>query len=248
MADDPVRGSKTEMDVLVDYNNLRDHHRRRGVVFVIDKILAAIGERRLCADPRVSFRLYEGWYSSDRLTRRAQEISTEVQSVTPMTRTFMDGEKAKTIVVKIELAYSLLSEPAQHLLNTCRTNSHPEGLGMDHPSSAGCTDPTCPLIAAYKFFTHYRCPAESCKITPVALFHRTEQKLVDTMIAADLFSLQLQACRQIALVTSDDDLWPAIKLLLRLGVEVLHVQTIDGRRTPPMYSRNAGPAYTELQL
>lgn len=119
---------------------------------------------------------------------------------------------------------------------------------MDHPSDAGCTDPNCPLIAAYKFFTNHRCPVDTCKITPVALFHRTEQKLVDTMIAADLFSLQLQARRQIALVTSDDDLWPPIKLLLRLGVEVLHIHTIDGRRTPSIYSRNAGPTYIELQL
>jgi uncharacterized LabA/DUF88 family protein len=80
------------------------------------------------------------------------------------------------------------------------------------------------------------------------LLYRTEQKLVDTMIAADLFALHLQSSRRIAVVTSDDDLWPPIKLLLQLGVQVFHIHTIPGRRTPQFYCRNAGTDYIQLEL
>ena len=68
------------------------------------------------------------------------------------------------------------------------------------------------------------------------------------MIAADLFALHLQSSRKLAVVTSDDDLWPPIKLMLQLGVQVFHIHTHPNRRTPSHYCHNAGAGYSQLEL
>jgi len=237
------------MNVLVDYNNVIEIHRRRGVVFIVDKILEALREARRLPTARLDVRLYDGWYDQQTLTRRAQEVSAQAQSSFPMTRKFSDGTTTQTIVVKVELAYSLLCAPAQHLWHTFRSSIHAGDVIFRHPSTVGCADAACPLIAAHRFLQNRRCPAAGCKITPEALLHRAEQKLVDTMMATDLFAIfHQQLFREVAIVSSDDDLWPPIKLLLQLGLRVIHIHTASDRTTPAMYSRNAGTNYVQLHL
>jgi uncharacterized LabA/DUF88 family protein len=80
------------------------------------------------------------------------------------------------------------------------------------------------------------------------LIYKSEQKLVDTMLAADLIYLCLQRDRKVAVVSSDDDMWPAIKTVLNLGMTVLHVHTSAGRRTPQFYTRGGLPTYVEMNI
>jgi uncharacterized LabA/DUF88 family protein len=236
------------MDILVDYNNVPETARKKGPVFVVDKIIAALGSQHIGDSRRVSVRLYDGWYENRTPTRLAQRVATEVLANNPMTRTLSDGTTERTVLVNTELAYSLRSAPAQHLWHTFRQSIHAGNVKFRHPSTSGCNDPDCLLIAAHQFLLHKRCPRHECKLTPEALIQRSEQKLVDTMMAADLFSLYLQSLRQAVVVTSDDDLWPAIRLVLQLGVQVFHIHTMPGRRTPQFYSQYAGPGYTQLEL
>lgn len=236
------------MDVLVDFNNVREADRRRGVVFVVDKIVNALGFAHLQHSTRLSVRLYDGWYENQTLTRKAQQVSLEVSANTAMTRTLADGSRTHKLIINTELAYSLRSAPGQHLWHTFRPRDYRGDITCRHPSTAGCSRPACPLVALHYFLTHGRCPDPGCSITPHALFSRSEQKLVDTMIAADLFSLHLQSVPRVAVVSSDDDLWPPIKLLTQLGIHVVHVHTIPGHTTPTFYSRGVGSTYTQLHL
>ena len=50
------------------------------------------------------------------------------------------------------------------------------------------------------------------------------QKLVDTMLTADLIQVSRPAATHIAVVTSDDDLWPGIYTALSQGATVHHVR------------------------
>ncbi len=57
------------MEILVDYNNILEIHRRRGVIYLTELILQSIGPSRLGSHNRVNFRLYDGWYERQSLTR-----------------------------------------------------------------------------------------------------------------------------------------------------------------------------------
>lgn len=83
----------------------------------------------------------------------------------------------------------------------------------------------CPLRPGYDFFVKGRCPEQDCEVTRPLVIRRREQKLVDTMLAADALFHTHSEDRQIAVVSSDDDLWPAIRMALQFGLYVVHVHT-----------------------
>jgi len=236
------------MELFVDYNNLPRADLGRGLVYVVDRILSVLGYLHLHTHTRVHFRLYDGWYSNRTPTRRAQAISTELLANFPLTRTFSDGTNTTTLIVNAELAYSLKIDPSHHLWHTFRQRSFPRDLGCHHPTSVGCTAPTCVLSPMHTLIATGRCPSAGCGLIPDQMLHRNEQKLVDTMLAADLLFLHLQRQSIAVIVSSDDDMWPAIKTVLDLGMTIIHVHTHPGRRTPAIYSRGPRPSYTEINL
>jgi hypothetical protein len=236
------------MEVLVDYNNLPRLDRSRGLIYVVDKIITSLGFAHLQSETRLSFRLYDGWYINRTPTRRAQAVSAELLSHFPVTRTVSDGAKTVTIIVNVELAYSLKIDPANHLWHTFRLRGYPRDLACHHPPSIGCTESACPLLPMHSLLTAQKCPSPGCGVIPDQLLYKNEQKLVDTMLAADLMFLHLQKEPKVALVSSDDDMWPAIKTVLDLGMTLIHVHTLSGHRTPAFYSRGPRPSYTELSL
>ena len=236
------------MDVFVDYNNVPSADRNRGLVYVIDKIIGILGFTHLHADSRLAFRLYDGWYLNRTPTRHAQAVSAEMLAHFPLTRTISDATRAATLIVNAELAYSLKIDPATHLWHTFRQRGYPNGLGCHNPVSVGCTAPTCTLMPMHSFIATQRCPVAGCGIVPNKLLYKNEQKLVDTMLASDLLFLHIQKQPKVVVVSSDDDMWPAIKTVLDLGMTVYHIHTHSGRRTPSFYSHRPRPSYTELSF
>jgi len=77
---------------------------------------------------------------------------------------------------------------------------------------------------------------------------RDEQKLVDTMMVADLIYYARDQNQVLAVVTSDDDIWAGIKSVLLSGSSLFHIHTRPGRKTPHTYSKGAGANYTEISL
>ncbi len=237
------------MDILVDYNNVLDVHRRKGVRYVAERILHAIGPHRLTGRKRVSFRLYDGWYELQSPTRVAQQVSADVQANTPHTTTIADGTQRATVLVNIELAYSLRSEPTMHLWHTFRPKTPQSNLSCTDPRILGCRIPHCPLLPAQAFIAQQRCPENGCALTPNDLFVRNEQKLVDTMIAADLFSLFMTAAPSVVLVSSDDDHLPIIRMLARTGMTVFHVLTRPPHPSIRLYLQDLDPSkYIQAQM
>ena len=237
------------MDILVDYNNVLEAHRRRGVRYVTERVLSAIGPNHLGGRRRAMFRLYDGWYEFQSPSRTAQEVSADVQANTPHTATLSDGPASARIVVSVELAYSLRSDPTLHLWHTFRPKAPQSNFACKDPQQAGCQVSACPLQPTTAFITRQRCPTSGCPVTPADLLVRNEQKLVDTMIAADLFSLFLRTSPAVALVSSDDDHLPIIRMLVREGMTVFHVLTRPPHQSLSLYLTNLDRTkYIQLQM
>jgi hypothetical protein len=236
------------MEVLVDYNNLRRQDLVKGPKLIIDKVLGALSIAHLTGVARVNFRLYDGWYQDQFLTRRAQDVSTEVLANYPSTYTVTESGTSRKIVVTVELAYSLKSDPGTHVWHTYRMRTAPRNLSCADPAVIGCAITPCDLSSMYLFFRDKKCPNSACRMEPQNLINRGEQKLVDGMLSSDLYYLHRQGEQSIVVVSSDDDMWPAIRTVLDLGMHVIHVHPLPGYRVPSYYSRGRAPRYTELDM
>jgi uncharacterized LabA/DUF88 family protein len=106
----------------------------------------------------------------------------------------------------------------------------------------------CPLDSVYDIIERGICPESTCRVVSADIMGKAEQKLVDTMLTADLIYLASNGSPDLCVVSSDDDLWPGIKSALILGARVFHIHTIAGRLTPTAYSKGAGPNYKQLPL
>lgn len=236
------------MDVLVDYYNLSQHQRRKGIVHVVDLMVSTIVPDHVRTDERrIDLRLYGGWYEGQTRTRDAETIVATLHGHYPT----MLGDRTdrRTITVNVELAYSMKCDPANHLWHTLRPRTGPRGIEFPDPSSVGCRlADRCPLRPGYEFLAFGACPEQECEVTSQQAMKRREQKLVDTMLAADVFFNAYSNERRIAVVSSDDDLWPAIRTALQLGVEVIHVHTLKGHSTRPSCTREASAGYVQINL
>ncbi len=234
------------MDVLVDYYNIPQQERRKGIAYLINRIMSAIVPNYIAArERRVDLRFYGGWYEETSPTRDAQQMERELPGPTLVPL----NDDRRALMVNVELAYSMRCDPAHHIVYTLRSKTAPRWLEFTDPTVAGCQlAGSCPLRPSFDFFVRGECPEQSCPVTSRLIVRRREQKLVDTMLSADVFFNVYANAEQIAVVSSDDDLWPAINTALQFGVGVVHVHTVAGHSTRPDYRRGGRANYVELSL
>jgi len=232
------------MVIFVDFDNIARKDSRKGLVYIVNKILSKIDPSELKGDTHVIIRLYGGWYEQNRFTNRAQNLSIDISKNFPTILNLSDNRTR--VFVNCEMAYSILADPYNHLFHTYRPRGMPENLKVRTPKSIGCTRPDCPLIFVYDFISNNIC--DKCrKFKPSDFFYRGEQKLVDTMITSDLiFSSSKNST--LCIVSSDDDFWPGIMTVLYHGKKVIHIHTKNNRRTPSYYSKNAGNNYIQKNI
>jgi uncharacterized LabA/DUF88 family protein len=236
------------MVVLVDYDNVPELERHRGIVSLVDKVLSTITVSPLLAYQRSKFKLYGGWYEGNRLSRAAQRLAIDI-GVFPRAFSLSDGTDKTSVIVQVDLAYSLEIDPRNNLENTYRSRGLPQGLRCDPPPYPRCINSgSCPIAHVHPLINSGNCPEVGCRVTSADILVRSEQKLVDTMMTADMIYLATRKTADICVVSSDDDLWPGIKSALLFGANVYHIHTKPGRGTPSYYSRGAGSRYVELSL
>lgn len=238
------------MNVLIDYNNIDQVTRNRGLIYVAERIANTLGPHVVGKYRRLLLRLYDGWYSSQTPTPLAQRIAVEIQRDFPKIVTVPNSSASPVkAVVAAEMAYSLHCDPQAHIWHTFRQRSGQANMGCEQPASVGCITSPCALANLPIFFGRGRCPSSSCTVTTEDLIVRNEQKLVDSMILTDLLSMHLVNSEELVVVSSDDDLWPGIRLVLQRGHKVFHIHTRPTHRTPKFYlGRIATGSYTQLNL
>jgi hypothetical protein len=192
-------------------------------------------------------RLYGGWYEGNTPTRRAQDLMSEILASFPRVVT-PSGGTATALNIEVEMAYSLEIDPTRHLWRTYRRRVGVDDVTCRQPKVAGCANTQCPLNEMHGFLTSGTCSMSGCAVVPEDLLYRSQQKLVDSMITADIIHLAQTDPRALGVVSSDDDLWPGIRTAVILGKQVFQIHTLLGRRTPGSYSMGSGTMYLETDL
>lgn len=235
---------KEFFNILLDYDNLSLIDKQRGLLSVIEKILSKI-QNDIIDKTNVHVRLYGGWYDKNNITQRAQKLSSEILADFP---TVVNPPiTANNVVVNVELAYSMLIAPKEHLLETYRIRGYPADLQCDIPRNHGCTSQNCPINHIYEFINFQKCKGQCCSIIPSDILYRGEQKLVDSMITNDLLFLVMDNSKPIVIVSSDDDFWPSIRTALALSTNLIHLHT-KNYLTPNHYLQYANKYYSQYSL
>lgn len=237
------------VNVLVDYDNLLPRRQQYGVIGLAEQIVSQLNGCVPSVPDRLLIRLYGGWCTQTNLTKRAQRLAADIRAACfPRIVCTATGSVTQKVAVNVELALGLHAEPSQVLLHTFREQRQVRGLRCRNPQDHGCGAADCILSVLHSFLSNGLCPQPGCTLTPGELFYRDEQKLVDTMLTADLVYLARGSTTCFVVVSSDDDLWPAIRLALLAGHSVVHLHTKPQRRTAAHYCRGVGAAYSQRNL
>ncbi len=235
------------MYVLVDFDNLSPLMRSGQLLKVVDAILDA-SKPFLPATVRVFTRLYGGWYEEKILTHLAQRIVADAAGSFPTVINVATNPYPTRVRVQVELAYSLLAEPNRNLLHTYREKGPPRGLRSNAPVAVGCANTACALSGIEKFVKRGKCPTQGCAIKIEDILYRAEQKLVDSMLTADLVFLAARGDGEpIVVVSSDDDVWPGVRTATQLGATIIHIRT-KSVSSPVDYHSDLSTGYHTAKL
>lgn len=234
---------------LVDYDNLetpgwgqgrrpgrppndRDHRHRA------DLLLALL--RRYRSDHLMSksiemrVRLYGGW-SSD-VMGRPTDANTMLSAWSVRDGRFR--ERGTRIIV--DIADRLLSRPDVPLYYTFRTYPWSlRGVQWTAETPSACADAsTCLQISALRSWAKGRCPGQSgCAVAPGDLGTTRGQKMVDSMIVADMIYIGSVLDTPVTVLSVDDDMIPGLltasqvpnrATLLRVGRRTTEPGPYDG--------------------
>lgn len=235
--------------VLLDYDNVPPALRGDGLPEFVRRVLSALPRAVLPDGAPARCRLYGGWYEEDRLSERARNLADAIRDAFPSDLRFSSPEGKRTVRVFVELALSMSIDERLYLFHTFRPRGAPRGLAPRSLPFAGCVRPEeCPLVPAHHLLVHGDCPALSCKVAPSEVFMRAEQKLVDTMLTADLIHAARGGGAQVAVVTNDDDIWPGIYAVVRQGAQVHHIRPVRRKAWPYAAALSAGYAEYSIPL
>ena len=235
--------------LLVDWDNLDGAYAQRGLLWVAERALVAAINAGASPPSNAQLRLYGGWFDENRLSRRAQDLSAQAQRDFPRAIGLAPGDPP--ILTKVELAYSLAATPSHILFKTYRLRSDaPSNLAFRTWPPTHCGNATgCALTPTASFLQTGQCPRNGCSVRLLGALSRPEQKLVDTMLVADMIHYAMQSPQpEIVVVTSDDDVIPGICAAVHVGARVIQLHTRPDRKTDPRYIRPLGTKFLQSSL
>lgn len=237
------------MIALVDYDNIPRIERNRGLAQLAHRIANVIGPAPFAAEPSLRLRLYGGWFNKSNASRNAQALVAELGATFPIQMVVSDATSSIKLPCRAEMAYSLACDPGVTVTHTYRPRSLPPALTCSAPPFTGCANPgACPVVPLHDFFHSGQCSVVSCAVSPEVILTKPEQKLVDSMIIADLIHLTRASTEQLAVVSTDDDILPGIRLALLQGARLIHVHPAPGRAVASHYQRLVQGAYTSFSF
>jgi len=121
-------------------------------------------------------------------------------------------------------------------------------------SPTACASQSRCGMSPYLGFTQATaCSVVGCGSTLGDVLVRDEQKMVDTLLVADMAVHTLtKAASDLVVVSSDVDMWPGVLIALQAGCHVTHIHTKPGWRTQSHLLRtlnqSTGRAYRQLSV
>jgi hypothetical protein len=215
--------------VFVDYDNADRKLTNGGPASFASTVVHAIPSALTKRFDSIAVRLYGGWRSNGRLTQSAQKIVPEIRSKFPNVVLIADGQTTFKMRMLVDLAEAPigLSAPLDGTLARDRTirrfRANPNRL-------ASCVNVLgCGMQAHFPLNERSPCSDAACPMELGDLLVRDEQKMVDTLIVADIAQeVFLGKATDIVVVSSDVDMWPGVMLALRNACNVLHIHPKGG--------------------
>lgn len=218
------------LQIFVDYDNVEVSLTRAGPVALAKTLVGLVPQAVLDRHDAVIVRLYGGWRERGNLTRSAQQLVPDIRAGSPSAFGKRSGT-AGFLRLTVELADSPIgsSTPMEETLVRER------GLrGFRAKRSwAECNRPTSCGLAQFSSLSHRtNCTVAGCTSSLANVLVRDEQKMVDTMIVADMaYQALSQRATDIVVVSSDTDMWPGVLLAVRANCQVTHIHTRPSWRT-----------------
>lgn len=221
-----------DLFVFVDYDNVEFGLTRAGPVSLAKAISALIPGSVISRHDGIAVRLYGGWRTQGRLTKNAQRLIPDIRLASPLVIRTPHVGNSVPVRLSVELADKPLdsSDPLSETL--VKERSLRKFRSRDAPWPE-CFSPTSCGFKNIVGLTHATpCGNGACANRLGDLFVRDEQKMVDTLIVADMaYQVFAKKASDIAIVSSDTDMWPGVLLAVRAGCNVTHIHTRSGWKT-----------------
>lgn len=219
------------LSVLVDFDNVDHALKAAGPVVCAKALVGRIPTEVSTIYERFRVRLYGGWRSNAQLTRGAQRLSPQIQADSPA-QIAISGRKDPAPVV-VELAEGPMGSSVK-LSETLATDRGLRDFRARPEALRGCVEIANCGLSAYHGLSHaHPCRNESCGESLGKLLVRNEQKMVDTLIVADIaHEAFVSKVGHVVVVSSDSDIWPGILLSLGAGTSVIHIHPKKSWSTP----------------
>lgn len=232
------------MLLLIDYGNVDESERRSGLDHILRKAVS-LAERPGLSLTAVRVRLYGGWYEGGKLTRLGQALSAELRDISPVRYT--SPFSSQPVLIRGEIAFSILAAPKVLISNTFRRKGYPRNLQCESPPWLACADKlNCRLGPIRDFISSDSCGTKGCMIRPTDVLHKQEQKVVDSMIVADLIDYASLPSSIVGVASRDDDVWPGLYLACKTATEVIHLNASASSRVPEYYDSIPAPPYRRV--
>ena len=143
-----VAVSTNQFHMLVDYDNVEELNRRRGLFDLVTTVLTKLPEEVAPDYAMASVRLYGGWYERDRPTSLAQSLRSEIDKHFPSIVQLRGQTSQRRVRTVVDLARSLLVRPDSTLFGTFRHRRGAPRLRSAQLPYSDCVKPiNCPLAA-----------------------------------------------------------------------------------------------------
>lgn len=242
------------LTMFIDYDNVDPPLTRAGPVSLTRLLVPAIPASVFAKYNTLRARLYGGWRVNGALTVSAQRLVPDIRSNSPTIVSNPNYSPGKPIRLLVELAEGPIgtSVTLQETLARDRTlrkfRARPSPWTECHNSAGSCG------LAHVASLTHNTsCSTPGCTTRIGNVLVRDEQKMVDTLLVADLAHEALvQRVTDVVVVSSDVDMWPGVLLAAHSGCNVVHVHTKHGWRTQRhlinTLSIHTAPRYQQISV
>ena len=219
---------------LVDFDNVERGISRAGPASLARILVSRVPSQVLAKHEHSVVRLYGGWREKGQATRAAQDLIPKISRESPLYIGVMHSGVSLKVRVNIEMADRPIGASSQLPATMVRDRSLRSFRALPQPW-LNCTDEaTCGLSSMSNIRHTTSCSKKGCRNTISDILVRDEQKMVDTLIVADLaHNVFSERATHVVVVSSDSDMWPGILLALRAGCQVLHFPGVRGQRTDP---------------
>ncbi len=220
------------LTVLMDFDNIDRALIGSGPIAMARAIALSIPASVTRNYETITARLYGGWRSNGLLTNAAQRLIPNIRSDSPSSLAVAGAEDRTSVRLNVELAERPLGSTRMLTETFVKDRGLRNFRSRTHPWNRCECQSDCGMKSFAGLNHKGNCPKLDCSVSLGDVLVRDEQKMVDTMMVADLAYISLvERAKNVVVVSSDTDMWPGVMLALRAGCYVLQIHTKAGWRT-----------------